>query len=235
MDGLSAPPPTYWTECWLSCPCLTFADFAASASGGIRSYVRQNSARFVSKTRVNPNIGSCLAVKLRVRSRHEAWRSLRHTCAPHRGSVLEHLRPKCEAVNIEHESPMMCGLWMGLVCTFVDPFTEEQRREPVGLRNTHTNQDRQTLIISNLIDGTFKAIPPSPLGSGLIVGDINLDLFVESISNSHEIFLLNPKTKSRPSTDPWLCVYESLTNQWRKMPDPAVKWNGWGMRARTCL
>ncbi|CAM6092915.1 unnamed protein product [Calypogeia fissa] len=180
-----------------------------------------------------PNVGSCLVVKpsLDLSRSYSAgipcW-SIFDLDAKRWYHIVHELPPGNDFADVR-------GMDGGLVCTFVDPFTEAQRQEPV-LWNLITGQDCQTLIVANVIDGAFKVLPRPPLSSGHRIDYLNLNLVVDSISNTYKVFLVNHYRENRGLIDPWLCVYESPSNQWRKLPDPPVEWsNGWGKQPRTVM
>lgn len=106
----------------------------------------------------------------------------------------------------------------GLVCTFVTAFTEEQRRTST-IHNCMAKWQPQTLIVSNLIGKTIKALPNPPLPH-IELPWTNLRLVVDKTSQTYKIFLICVGFTWIDSRYRCMCVYESATDQWRIAPNP---------------
>lgn len=108
----------------------------------------------------------------------------------------------------------------GLVCTFRNVLTDEQRRASSIISPITT--ELQMLVVSNLIGNSMRVLPNPPLHIDLEDAKLNMKLVVDKVSQAYKIFLISAGLCWISPRDPCMCVYDSSTDQWRFSTNPPV-------------
>ena len=104
----------------------------------------------------------------------------------------------------------------GLVCTFRNALTDEQRRASAS--NSSITTERQILVVSNLIGISMRVLPNPPLYVRL--DRANLKLVVDDVTQAYKIFLISADVSWRPPQGYCMCIYNPTTDQRRFLTNP---------------